>query len=104
MAGWVKEDLQLDPTTWGLILQDKREVNLDELFVRQAHQALLHQHIMQQSPSSPHFVLAYTEERAAWPRLWSILPPFTMDTHPITNPDLRGLLGLESGWIASATE
>ena len=98
------EDLQLDPTTWGLHLHDDTEVNLLELSVRQARQALLHQHIMQQSPSSHHFVPGYTEERAAWPRLWSILPPSTLDTHPSTNPDLRGLRGLESRWIASATE
>lgn len=92
------DELELDPSTWGLRLPHDEVVDLLELAVRHARHQFGHVHRMAQLHTSTGSILGYREERAAWPRTW----PLAAGADAHATPALRGLAGLEERWRQSA--
>lgn len=97
------DSLQLDPRVWGIGGGHDPEVNLLEMTVKQARLQLTDCFLQR------HRIPGLREERAAWPKAWSMAPDGEYAVQPESPAGLRrlgelGILGQEEIWRRHTTE
>ena len=101
----IYDQMDLDPTVWGITFGPTESVSLLDIKVRHARRCFSHQNSLVRATHQATPLPGYTEHGAIWPAIW---PLDTSPTAPLpaTAPDshlhLLGLAGLEERWRRTA--
>jgi len=98
------DELELDPTTWGIRLNKTDTTSLLALTVKDARQLCVHQNILKRDTNASCRVRGYRIDRAAWPKLWSVDAPEPVAAARDGRLDVLGIDGLEEQWRRTAAD
>ena len=101
----IYDDMDLDPTVWGLSFGQHDSVSLLAMEVRHARRRFTHLHSLRRAASPSSRLPGFADHGAIWPALWPLDTSPTAPTSASASDahlGLLGLTGLEERWRRTA--